>query len=209
MIAPALADDDRCMTIVARWRDLPMRVRLAAPLGDDDLFEFCAANRDLRIERTADGELLIMPPTGGETGRRNFDLIGQFAKWVQRDGTGLGFDSSTGFLLPNGAERAPDLAWVTKARWGALSDMQRRRFPPLCPDFLLELRSPSDTIADQCAKLEEYIACGARLGWLVDPDNRCVYVYRPDHAVEIIEQATELRGDPELPGLILDLRSIW
>jgi Uma2 family endonuclease len=209
MIAPALAEDDRRMTIVARWRDLPMRVRLAAPLGDDDLFEFCAANRDLRIERTADGELLIMSPTGGETGRRNFDLIGQFARWVHRDGTGLGFDSSTGFLLPNGAERAPDLAWVTKARWSALSDVQRRRFPPLCPDFVLELRSPSDTIAEQRAKLEEYIACGARLGWLIDPDERRVYVYRPGRAVEIIEQATELCGDPELPGLVLDLRSIW
>lgn len=197
------------MNIVARWRDLPMRIRLAAPLGDDELFEFCAANRDLRIERTADGELLIMPPTGGETGRRNFDLIGQFAGWVRRDGTGLGFDSSTGFLLPNGAERAPDLAWVTKSRWDALSDLQRRKFPPLCPDFVLELRSPSDKIAEQSAKLEEYIACGARLGWLLDPDGRRVHVYRPGRAVEIVEGATELRGDPELPGLVLDLRSIW
>jgi len=197
------------MTIVARWRDMPMRVRLAAPLGDDELFEFCAANRDLRIERTADGELLIMPPTGGETGRRNFDLIGQFADWVRHDGTGIGFDSSTGFLLPNGAERAPDVAWVSKQRWNALSDKQRRRFPPLCPDFVLELRSPSDSLADQCAKLEEYIACGARLGWLVDPDNRRVHVYRPGRAVQIVEGVNELRGDPELPGLALDLRLIW
>jgi Uma2 family endonuclease len=209
MVAPALVEDDLRMNIVARWRDLPMRIRLAAPLGDDELFEFCAANRDLRIERTADGELLIMPPTGGETGRRNFDLIGQFAGWVRRDGTGLGFDSSTGFLLPNGAERAPDLAWVTKSRWDALSDLQRRKFPPLCPDFVLELRSPSDKIAEQSAKLEEYIACGARLGWLLDPDGRRVHVYRPGRAVEIVEGATELRGDPELPGLVLDLRSIW
>lgn len=197
------------MTLVARWRDLPMRVRLASPLGDDDLFEFCAANRDLRIERTSDGELLIMPPAGGETGRRNFALIGMFAEWVRRDGTGIGFDSSTGFLLPNGAERAPDLAWVTRVRWDALSEMQRRKFPPLCPDFVLELRSPSDTIAGQRAKLEEYIACGARLGWLIDPYDRCVYVYRPGRAAEIVEEPAELRGDPELPGLVLDLRSIW
>jgi Uma2 family endonuclease len=116
MLAPALADDDLRMMLVARWRDLPMRVRLAAPLGDDELFAFCAANRDLRIERTADGELLIMSPAGGETARRNFDLTGQLAAWARRDGTGLGFASSTGFLLPNGAERAPALAWVTKVR---------------------------------------------------------------------------------------------
>jgi Uma2 family endonuclease len=209
MVAPALVEDDLRMTLVARWRDLPMRIRLAAPLGDDELFEFCAANRDLRIERTVDGELLIMPPTGGETGRRNFDLIGQFAAWVKRDGTGLGFDSSTGFLLPNGAERAPDLAWVTRSRWNALSEMQRRKFPPLCPDFVLELRSPSDNLAEQRAKLDEYIACGARLGWLVDPEDRRAYVYRPHRAAEIVDQPIELLGDPELPGFLLDLRSIW
>ncbi len=197
------------MTLVARWRHLPMRIRLAAPLGDDDLFELCTANSELRIERTADGELFIMPPTGGETGRRNFDLTGQFAAWVRRDGTGVGFDSSTGFLLPNGAERAPDVAWVRRARWDALSEMQRRRFPPVCPDFVLELRSPSDTLATGQAKLEEYIACGASLGWLIDPEERRAYVYRPGRTVEVLEHATEVRGDPELPGLILDLRSIW
>jgi Uma2 family endonuclease len=121
----------------------------------------------------------------------------------------VGFDSSTGFLLPNGAERAPDLAWVRTSRWNALTEVQRRKFPPLCPDFVLELRSPSDTLADQQAKLEEYIACGATLGWLIDPDERRVYVYRRDHRVVVIENAVELRGDPELPGLVLDLRSIW
>jgi Uma2 family endonuclease len=212
VVAPASSAidvDDLRMTLVARWRHLPMRIRLAAPLGDDDLFELCTANSELRIERTADGELFIMPPTGGETGRRNFDLTGQFAAWVRRDGTGVGFDSSTGFLLPNGAERAPDVAWVRRARWDALSEMQRRRFPPVCPDFVLELRSPSDTLAAGQAKLEEYIACGARLGWLIDPEERRAYVYRPGRAVEVLEHATEVRGDPELPGLILDLRSIW
>lgn len=201
--------DDLRMTLVARWRHLPMRIRLAAPLGDDDLFDLCAANRELRIERTTDGELVIMPPTGGETGRRNFDLIGQFAAWVRQDGTGVGFDSSTGFLLPNGAERAPDVAWVRRAVWDALTEAQRRRFPPVCPDFVIELRSASDTLAAGQAKLEEYIACGCRLGWLIDPDERRTYVYRPGRVVDVREQATELRGDPELPGLILDLRSIW
>lgn len=197
------------MTVVARWRHLPMRIRLAVPLGDDDLFDLCAANRELRIERTSDGELIIMPPTGGETGRRNFDLVGQFAAWVRRDGTGIGFDSSTGFLLPNGAERAPDVAWVRRSRWDALSDAQRKKFPPLCPDFVIELRSPSDTLGALQDKLAEYITCGARLGWLIDADERCAHVYRPGRAIEVHERATELRGDPELPGLVLDLRSIW
>jgi Uma2 family endonuclease len=212
VVAPASSAtdvDDLRMTVVACWRHLPIRIPLAAPLGDDDLFDLCAANHGLHIERTSDGELIILPPTGGETGRRNFDLIGQFYAWVQRDGTGVGFDSSTGFLLPDGAERAPDIAWVQRSRWNALTADQRRKFPPVCPDFVLELRSPVDTLASQQAKLEEYLVCGARLGWLIDPEDRRVHVYRPDRAVEVMEQPSELRGYPELPGLILDLRSIW
>jgi Uma2 family endonuclease len=204
----AIEVDDQ-MTVVARWRHLPMRVRFAVPLDDDDLFEFCAANSDLQIERTSDGELIIMPPTGGETGRRNFDLIGQFAAWVRQDSTGIGFDSSTGFLLPNGAERAPDMAWVRRSRWDALSEEKRRKFPPICPDFVVELRSPSDQLAYQREKLEEYIACGAHLGWLIDPVARRAYVFRPGRVVEVLDDVSELRGDPELPGLVLDLRSIW
>jgi len=112
-------------------------------------------------------------------------------------------------VLPNGAERAPDMAWVRRTRWDALTEAQRRKFPPVCPDFVLELRSPSDTLGDLQAKLEEYIACGARLGWLIDPDERRAYVYRPGRAIDVLERPTELRGDPELPGLILDLRAIW
>src|SRR5262249_49773683 len=122
---------------------------------------------------------------------------------------GVGFDSSTGFLLPNGAERAPDVAWVRKSRWNALTEAQRRKFPPVCPDFVIELRSPSDTLGDLQAKLEEYIACGACLGWLIDSDKQRVHVYRPDRGVTVLEHPAELRGDPELPGLILELRSIW
>ena len=121
----------------------------------------------------------------------------------------MGFDSSTGFLLPNGAERAADIAWVQRSRWDALTPAERRKFPPVCPDFVIELRSPRDTLASQQAKLEEYLACGARLGWLIDPDEHRVHVYRPGRAVEVMEHPGELRGDPELSGLILDLRSIW
>jgi Uma2 family endonuclease len=212
MVAAARSAIDaksRWMTIVAQWSFLPMRIRFAEPLDDEALFEFCAANKNLWIERTSDGELIIMPPAGGDTSRRNLRLAGQFSTWVERDRTGAGFDSSGGFLLPNGAQRSPDLAWVTKSRWDALTPEQQRKFPPLCPDFVVELRSPSDLLHDQQAKLDEYIACGARLGWLIDPIGARAYVYRPGRAIEVFERPDELRGDPELPGFIADLREIW
>jgi Uma2 family endonuclease len=197
------------MTIAGWWIYLPMRVRLAEPLDDDALLKFCAANSDLRIERTSDGELIIMPPTGGETGNRNHELNGQFFVWGRQDGTGKGFDSSSGFTLPNGAMRSPDYAWVLKSRWDVLTKEQQRKFAPLCPDFVMELRSESDLLHDQQAKLDEYIVCGARLGWLIDPIGGRAYIYRPGRAVEMLERPIELRGDPELPGLVIDLREIW
>lgn len=188
---------------------LPLRVRPARPLDDDALFELCRANRDLTIERTADGELLIMPPTGGETGARNFNLIGQLASWTRRDGTGIGFDSSTGFILPNGAERSPDAAWLSRARWDALSAEQREKFVPLCPDFVLELRSPSDKLTELQEKMEEWIANGARLGWLLDPSDRRAFVYRTDAPVEELSAPAQLSGDPVLPGFVLELEGVW
>lgn len=192
--------------VFSHW---PMRVRFAERLGDDELLDFCAANPDLRIECAADGELIIMPPAGAETSGRNFDLVVEFGAWVRRDGTGKGFESSAGFRLPNGAMRSPDMAWVRKQRWDALTESQRKKFSPLCPDFVVELRSPSDTLAELRAKLVEYIANGAQLGWLIDPEGKRVYVYRPGREVEELIQPESLRGDPELPGLVLDLRSIW
>lgn len=188
---------------------LPLRVRPARPLDDDALFALCQANRDLKIERTADGELLIMPPTGGETGARNFNLIGQLASWTRRDGTGIGFDSSTGFILPNGAERSPDAAWLSRARWDALSPEQRKKFVPLCPDFVLELRSPSDTLVELQEKMEEWVANGARLGWLLDPSDRRAFVYRPDAPVAELTAPAQLSGDPVLRGFVLELDELW
>jgi Uma2 family endonuclease len=187
---------------------LPVRVRPAAKLTDDELFELCARNRELRIERTAEGEIIVMSPTGGETGRRNFLLLAQLAAWAARDATGVGFDSSTGFLLPNGAERAPDAAWLRRDRWEALSPEQRRKFVPLCPDFVVELRSPSNDLAELQLKMEEYATCGARLGWLIDIDEKRAWVFRPGRAIEVIEGAVALSGEPELPGLILDLSAL-
>src|SRR6185436_19135664 len=138
---------------LATWDHLPLRVRVAVPLSDDELFELCQVNRDLRIERTADGEIWVMPPTGGETGRQNSSLTAQLGRWSELDGSGVSFDSSTGFLLPNGAERSPDAAWVALARWQALSAEDRARFPPLCPDFVVELRSRSDEFGNLRAKM--------------------------------------------------------
>lgn len=177
-------------------------------MGDEALFEFCTANPDLRIERSAEGELVIMSPTGGRTGKRNFSLIGQLFAWSEKDGTGVGFDSSTGFLLPNGAERSPDAAWVTAERWNALSDEQQEKFAPLCPDFVLELASRGNDLEELKIKMEEYRTCGARLGWLVDPKTRSIWVYRPD-SIEKLADPADLRGDPVLRGFVLELRRVW
>ena len=189
----------------------PLVLRLAPviQMSDQQFFEFCQLNRELRIERTSQGELLIMPPTGGETGRINFNLTVSFGNWVRADGTGVGFDSSTGFTLPNGAKRSPDLAWVERWRWEALTQQQRREFAPLCPDFVLELRSPSDALADVHAKMQEYIDNGARLGLLIDPLETKVYVYRPQAPMESLDNPKSVSGEPELPGFVLEMKKIW
>jgi Uma2 family endonuclease len=178
-------------------------------LSDDDFFEFCQANQDWRIERTHDGDLIIMPPTGGETGWRNFELTGACGIWAKADGTRVGFDSSTGFTLPNGAVRSPDLAWVRLPRWNALTQRQRERFAPLCPDFVVELRSPSDSLTVLQAKMEEYIQNGAELGWLIDPFEKKVHVYRPQAQVECLDNPTIVSGEPLLKGFVLDVRELW
>ena len=171
-------------------------------LDDREFFEFCQLNRDLRIERTAEGDLLVMPPTGGETGHRNFVLYVLFAAWAEKDGSGIAFDSSTGFVLPNGALRSPDLAWLTRDRWNGLSKAERDGFIPLCPDFVVELRSRSDSILRLRAKMLEYTGNGARLGWLIDPDDRKVYVY--DASGETcLDDPQALDAGLVLPGFVL------
>ena len=182
---------------------------LLRKMSDHEFFEFCQLNPDWRIECTSEGDLIIMPPTGGETGRINFNLIGHFSTWVEADGTGIGFDSSTGFTLPNGAKRSPDLAWVRRSRWEGLTDKERKEFPPLCPDFVVEIRSRSDSINTLQTKMQEYIANGAQLGWLIDPMEEKVYIYRPSAEVSCLENARTISGDPVLPGFILDFRRLW
>ncbi|MCH8291107.1 Uma2 family endonuclease [Candidatus Poribacteria bacterium] len=178
-------------------------------INDHEFFEFCRLNPDWRIERTSEGDLIIMPPTGGRTGKRNFTLTGLFGPWIEAEGTGIGFDSSTGFTLPNGAKRSPDLAWVKRSRWEALTEEEQEKFPPLCPDFVVELRSRSDALGTLQAKMQEYIANGAQLGWLIDPDEKKIYIYQPDAEVHCLENPETLSGDPVLPGLILDVQRLW
>ena len=178
-------------------------------MSEEEYFQFCQRHPDLRIELTSEGDLIIMPPTGGETGRSNFNLSGVFAHWVMTDGTGIGFDSSTEFALPNGAFRSPDVAWVRKERWEALSPAERKRFPPLCPDFVIELRSDSDRLRTLQAKMQEYIDSGAQLGWLIDPLEKKVWIYRPDAAVECLDNPGSVSGDPLLSGFVLVLDRIW
>lgn len=186
-----------------------LRVSPALNLTDEQFFNLCQINRDLRLERTAEGDIIVMPPTGGETGSRSTSITGQLYVWTKQDRTGAAFDSSTGFSLPNGSDRSPDAAWISHARLAGLTAEQKKKFIPLCPDFVIELRSPSDDLAEMQAKMKEYIANGARLGWLIDPEERRVFVYRPGAAVEELKNVTRVSGEPELAGFILDLREIW
>ncbi|MCI0485507.1 MAG: Uma2 family endonuclease [Blastocatellia bacterium] len=178
-------------------------------MSESEFFEFCQRHPDLRLERTAEGDLIVMPPTGGETGRRNFILTGLFGMWVDNDGTGEGFDSSTVFRLPNGADRSPDVAWVRRERWESLTLEERRRFPPLCPDFVIELRSDTDRLNVLQEKMNEYIENGAQLGWLIDPLEKKVWIYRPKAEVECLTDPATVNGEPVLPGFVLPLEKIW
>ncbi|MEA5530497.1 Uma2 family endonuclease [Dolichospermum sp. UHCC 0684] len=176
---------------------------------DDKFVEMVAANKDLRLELSAQGELSIMSPTGGETGDRNLELGGQVWFWNRQNGLGKAFDSSTGFKLPNGATRSPDVSWIKIARWNALTPEQRKKFLPLCPDFVIELVSESDDLADTQAKMREYIANGLRLGWLINPKNKQVEIYRPNQEIEVLQSPANLSGENVLPGFILDLQPIF
>lgn len=178
-------------------------------MSGDEFYDFCMLNRDLDLELTSEGDLIIMPPTGMKTGNRNFRLTGSFAVWARQDGTGLGFDSSSLFSLPNGAKRSPDLCWIRKERWEALTDKEQEKFSPICPDFVVELRSPSDSLKRLKKKMEEYVENGAQLGWLIDPLKKTVHVYRPQAAVEILDDPETISGEPLLPGFTLNVRALW
>ena len=188
---------------------LSLKLRPVVRLSDDQFFEFCQLNRDLRIERTAGGGITIMPPTGGETSDRNAEITMQLRLWAKRDGTGVAFDSSGGFVLPNGAMLSPDASWVSRDRFAALTAEQRTKFPPLCPDFVIKLRSPTDSMPVLRNKMQEYVANGARLGWLIDPRERQVLVYRPETPLGLLDRPRSVSADPVLPGFTLEMADIW
>lgn len=178
-------------------------------LSDEQYFQLCQANRDLKFERTATGELVIMPPTGGETGNRNGRISQQLFNWADLDRTGIAFDSSTGFKLPNSAFRSPDAAWISLERWNTLTPSQKEQFIPLCPDFVIELLSPSDRTSVIQEKMLEYLANGVQLGWLINRKSQQVEIYRPNTEVEIKAAPKTLSGEAVLPGFILNLEPIW
>ena len=188
---------------------LPATLELNIDLTDEQFFQLCLNNRDLRFERTATRELIIMPPTGSETGERNADLTYQLRAWSRQNKLGKSFDSSTGFKLPCGAERSPDASWVKIERWNALTQAEKERFAPLCPDFVVELMSPSDSLEKTRAKMREYMDNGAKLGWLINRQQQQVEIYRPHREVEILLSPSTLSGEDVLPGFVLDLTEIW
>ncbi|MEG4350912.1 Uma2 family endonuclease [Microcoleus sp. LAD1_D5] len=183
-------------------------IELSINLSDEQFFQLCQHNRDYQFERTASGELIIMPPTGSETNKRNADLTSQLRVWNRETKLGVVFDSSGGFRLPNGADRSPDASWVKKERWDALTPEQKDSFAPLCPDFVVELRSRTDSLKKLQEKMQEYIDNAAKLGWLIDRQNRLVEIYRPGQDVEIIENPATLSGEDVLPGFVLNLEEI-
>ena len=195
--------DNSFLPIVLDFRDVLEKI------SDDEFENFCRHNPDVELELTEEGELVIMPPTGGETGIRNFTLIGNFFNWLEKDKSGVGFDSSTVFKLPNGAKRSPDLAWITNERWENLTDVEQEKFPSLCPDFVVELRSPSDSLVNLQNKMKEYIENGAALGWLIDPLEKKVHVYRPNTETKILDDPKQVSGEPLLKGFTLNARKLW
>jgi Uma2 family endonuclease len=175
-------------------------------LTDEEFFAFCQENRHLRMEKTSNGEILIIAPSGGETGRTNTNVIYELQHWNKQKQLGEVFDSSTGFLLPNGSTRSPDAAWVKQARWDALSAEEKKKFPPLCPDFVIELLSESDPLKQTQDKMREWIDNGCRLGWLLDPARKQVFIYYPGREAEALSGFDQqLSGEDVLPGFVLDL----
>jgi Uma2 family endonuclease len=182
-------------------------------LSDEQFVELCNDNRDFHLELTAQKELMIMTLPGGKTGRRNAIITSRLENWAEKDGTGITFSPMTLFALPDGARRAPDASWLKKERWEALTDEEQEKLTPVCPDFVLELMSPSDRRQARFkmlqSKMAEYIENGAQLGWLIDPFENDVYIYRPGQAVERLENPTTIGGDPILPGFIFNTAEIW
>ena len=188
---------------------LTVNLKSVIEMTDEQFFQLCQNNRELRFERNANGELIIMPPTGGETGNKNARITQQLMNWTDADGTGIAFDSSTCFKLPNGADRSPDASWIKLERWDALTDEEKQKFPPICPDFVIELLSPSDSLKVTQEKMQEYIDNGVGLGILINRKSRQVEIYRPGKEVEVLDSPATVSGEDVLKGFALNLGMIW
>ena len=188
---------------------LPVRLRSEVPMTDDELMRFCAANDGLRVERDANGEILVMTPAGSKTSKMNMRIGRLLDEWAEADGRGVVFDSNGGFTLPDGSMRAADAAWVALPRWKALSDADQSRHAPLCPDFVIELRSPSDNLSDLQAKMHQWIVNGAQLAWLIDPIEQAVSIFRPGESPEVHHQPTSVQGNGVMAGFELVMARIW
>ncbi len=195
--------------VYAQSPPLVLHTRPALDMNPEQFYEFCLLNREWRIEQTAEGDLRIMAPAGGGAGSRNALITAMLTTWALQDGTGVAFDSSTGFTLPNGATRSPDMAWVHRARLTVLTAEQKEQFLPLCPDFVIELRSPSDDLGRVQEKMQEYLDNGTRLGWLIDPSTRQVSLYRPATPLDVLDDPPSVSGAPPLSGFVLELAHIW
>ena len=198
-------------SVAVKSESFVIKFKPLTEMTDEQFAKFCALNDILRIERTAKGEIILMPPAHSNTGNRNIRVSTQLQNWTEQDGTGVAYDSSAGFKLPNGALRSPDASWISNSRLEALTSEQRSGFFEICPDFVIELRSTSDNLSMLQEKMQEYIDNGARLGWLIDPiaAPKQVYIYRPQAEVVILDEPETVSAEPELPGFTLDLSRIW
>ncbi len=180
-------------------------------MDDEQFARFCALNDDLRIERNAKGDIILMPPAFTYTSKQNMKISSQLDNWAENDGTGIAYESSAGYKLPNGALRSPDASWVLISRLRELTPDEGSGFYSVCPDFVIELRSTSDSLSALQEKMQEYIDNGARLGWLIDPISspKSIHIYRPQARVEILDEPSEVSGEPELPGFTLNLHRVW
>lgn len=187
--------------------NLPSTLKLT--ISHEQFVQLAWVNQNLQLERTATGELIVMPPTGSDTGNKNADILGQLWLWNRQTQLGQIFDSSSGFHLPNGADRSPDVSWISQDRWDTLTPEEKSGFAPLCPDFVLELRSKNDSLESLQQKMQEYQENGAKLGWLIDRSRKKVEIYRPKKSVEVQNSPNSLSGEDILPGFTLDLSEIW
>ncbi|MBD2111098.1 MULTISPECIES: Uma2 family endonuclease [Cyanophyceae] len=186
--------------------DLPLELNLeAVHFTDEQFYQLCIHNPEMAIEQNAQGVLIVMPPVGGENGNQEMEVGGELYLWNKQTQLGKVFSSSTVFQLPVGSKRSPDAAWVELSRWEALTPEQRRRFPPIAPDFVMEVRSSTDNLATLREKMQEYMASGVRLGWLINPKDQQVEIYRPGQEAEVRSLPTQLSGESVLPGFVLDV----